>query len=69
MFAKIVIIYENNYSRENNDRFIVDVPQGSEYASNFEDASVLNIAGFWIYQGSEYTSGSEYVRVLDIPQL
>ena len=43
--------------------------QGSEYASNFEYASVLNIAEFWIYQGSEYASGSEYVKVLDIPQL
>ena len=47
----------------------MDVQQGSEYASNFEYASVLNIAGFWIYQGSEYGSGSEYIRVLDIPQL
>ena len=34
--------------------FIADAWQGSEYASDFEyAASVLNIAGFWIYQGYE----------------
>ena len=44
--AKIIIICEKNYSRENNQRFIVDVRQGSEYVSDFEYASVLNIAGF-----------------------
>ena len=32
-FAKIITICENNYSPENNERFIVDVRQGSEYAS------------------------------------
>ena len=45
-FAKTIIICENNYSHENNQRFIVDVRQGSEYASDFEYESVLNIAGF-----------------------
>ena len=44
---------------------IVDVWQGSEYASDFEYASALNIPGLWICQGSEYASDSEYVRVLD----
>ena len=63
-FAKIIIICENNYSRENNERFILDVRQGSEYASNFKYASVLNIAGFWIYQGSEYASGSGYTTIM-----
>ena len=28
--------------------------QESEYPSDFEYANVLNIAGFWIYQGCEY---------------
>ena len=28
-----------------------DVQQGSEYFSDFEYASVLNKAAFWIYQG------------------
>ena len=28
---------------------------------------VLNIPGFWIYQGHEYASGSEYTRVLNKP--
>ena len=27
----------------------------SEYALNFEYARLLNIPGFWMYQGSEYT--------------
>ena len=31
-----------------------DVWQGSEYASDFEYARVLNMVGFWIYQGCEY---------------
>ena len=31
-FAKIIIICENNDSLENNERFNVDVRQGSEYA-------------------------------------
>ena len=50
----------------------VDVSQGSEYGLDFEYASILNILGFWIYQGcryargSKYASGSGYVRVLDI---
>ena len=35
--------------------------RGSEYASDFEHASVLNIPGFWIYQGWEYA------RVLNMP--
>ena len=42
--------------------------QGSEYAS------VLNIPGFWIYQGSDYLclwfsiyEGSEYARILNMP--
>ena len=48
---------------------IEDVWQGSEQASDFEYASVLNILGLWINQGSEYTSGAEYVRVLDIARL
>ena len=34
-------------------RFIVDIWQDSEYTSDFEYASVLNIAGFWIYQGCQ----------------
>ena len=67
-FAKIIMICENNYSRENNQRFIVDVGQGSEYVSDFEYATVLKIAGLWICRGSKYGSGSEYVRVLDLPQ-
>ena len=28
---------------------------------------VLNMSGFWIYQGDEYASGSEYARVLNKP--
>ena len=48
-------------------RFIVDVWQGSEYASNFEDDSVLNISGLWIYHGSRYasvTQGFEYTWII-----
>ena len=40
-------------------RFIVDVWQGSVYASDFEYASVLNTPELWICRGSEYASGSE----------
>ena len=36
--------------------------RGSEYTR------VLNISGFWIYQGHEYASGSEYSRVLNKPR-
>ena len=43
--------------------------RGSEYASDFEHAIVLNIPRLGICQGSEYASGTEYVRVLDIPWL
>ena len=32
----------------------IDARQVSEYPSDFEYANVLNIAGFWIYQGCEY---------------
>ena len=53
-FAKTIITCENNYGRENNWRFIVDVWQGSDYASDFEYSSFPNIAGFWIEQGYEY---------------
>ena len=35
--------------------------RGSEYTR------VLNMSGFWIYQGHEYASGSEYARVLNKP--
>ena len=34
--------------------------RGSEYTR------VLNMSGFWIYQGHEYASGSEYARVLNM---
>ena len=27
---------------------------------------VLNVPGFWIYQGSEYASSFEYVSILNI---
>ena len=46
-----------NYFRK---MLIVDVWQGSEYASDFEYASVLNIQGLWINQGYEY------IRVLNM---
>ena len=48
--------------------------QGSVYASDFKYVSVLDIAGFGIYQVCEYAgvlkyaSASKYVKVLDIPQ-
>ena len=45
--------------------FIVDVRQGSEYASDFEYASVLNTPGLRICRDSEYASGSKYVKVLN----
>ena len=69
-FAKIIIICENNYSHENNERFIVDVRQGFEYASNFEYARirnmflVLNMLGFWIdysYEIYQVIQGFKYV--------
>ena len=42
---------------------IVDVWQGSEFASGSEYPTVLNIPLFWIRQGSAYVSGSEYAEV------
>ena len=38
----------------------------SEYALDFEYASVLNIAGFWICQGSEYAGVLNTPLVLNI---
>ena len=35
--------------------------RGSEYTR------VLNMPGFWMYQGHEYASGSEYTRSLNKP--
>ena len=40
--------------------------QGSVYASDFEYASVLNIAGFWIYQGYEYAGVLNMLLVLNM---
>ena len=69
-FAKIIIICENNYSHENNERFIVDVRQGFEYASNLEYARilnmllVLNMLGSWIdhsYEIYQVIQGFKYV--------
>ena len=53
------------------ERSIKDVWQGSEYASDSECVTVLNIPEFWIYHGSEDASGSEYsrVRVFNMPRL
>ena len=41
------MIYENNYRRENNYRFILDVLKGPEYASNDLklEIPVLNMSG------------------------
>ena len=41
------MICENNYHRENNYRFILDVRQGPEYASNDLklEIPVLNMSG------------------------
>ena len=44
----------------------LDVWQGSEYASDFEYASVLNIAGFWIYQGCEFAGILNMLLVLNM---
>ena len=46
--AKIIIICENNSSRENNWPFIVDVRRVLNMHPNAEYASVLNIPGIWI---------------------
>ena len=66
-FAKIIITCENNYSRESNQPFIVDVGHGSGYASGFEYASYLNIAGFRMYQGCEYDGVLDMLLVLNMP--
>ena len=42
--------------------YIRKMLQGSEYTR------ILNMSGFWIYQGPEYASGSEYARVLNMPR-
>ena len=47
-------------------RFIVEVWQGSEHAS---DASFLNIREFWIYQSSEYPRILNMLLVLNISGL
>ena len=47
-------------------RFIVDVWQGSEYASDFEYASVLNIPAFWTYQVCEYARVLNMLMVLNM---
>ena len=50
---------------------IVDIWQGSEYASGSEYlrvlnmSLVLNVLEFWIYQGSKYASGFKYARILN----
>ena len=56
-------------------RFIVDVWQHSEFDSDFEYVSVLNIRGFWIYQACHNArflgrplNMSELHRVLNMPQ-
>ena len=41
-------------------RLVLDTWQVSEYALDFEYTSVLNIPGFWMYQGCEYVSGFLY---------
>ena len=52
---------------------IADVWHCSEYASGSEYNRVLNMLlvlnmlGFWIYQGSKYASSSKFARVLNIP--
>ena len=47
--------------------FIIDVWHRSEYALDFEYTSVLNILGFWIYQGCEYTRVLKVLLVLNMP--
>ena len=50
---------------------IVDIWQGSAYASGSEYlrvlnmSLVLNVLEFWIYQGSKYASGFKYARILN----
>ena len=46
-------------------RSIVDVWQGSEFASGPEYPKALNIRLFWICQDSAYVYGSEYASVLN----
>ena len=52
-----------NYFRK---MLIVDVWQSSEYASDFEYASVLNIQGLWINQGYEYARVLNMLLVLNM---
>ena len=47
-------------------RFIVEVWQGSEYVSDFENATALNIEGFWIYQSFEYATVLNMPLVLNM---
>ena len=49
-------------------RFIVDVWQGSKYASNFENGSVLNIRGFRTYHSSEYARVLNMLLVLKMSE-
>ena len=53
---------------------IVDVWQGSEYASSSEYirilnmSLVLNVLEFWTCQSSEYASGFEHAKILNMPE-
>ena len=60
--------------------FIVDVSQGSDYASDFEYeyfeyfeytgvTRVVNMPGFWIYFWFWIWHGSEHITVLNMPRL
>ena len=61
-YAKIIIICENNYSRNYfckilNRRCLTGywICQASEYTRALNVPLVLNMPRLWIYQGSEYT--------------
>ena len=68
--AKTIITCENNYSRFCfSKRSIIDVWQGSKYASGSEYPSVLHSPRFWMCLWFWMSQTFRYIRVPNMPQV